>query len=92
MCCQIILNTREVELGKEYLVKWKELPYDECSWEMGSDIESYQSEIEKFERIQSRKGSAGKQKSNLRDAMEVKNRQKDFQQYESSPDFLSGGI
>lgn len=59
---------------------------------MGSDIESYQSEIEKFERIQSRKGSAGKQKSNLRDAMEVKNRQKDFQQYESSPDFLSGGI
>ncbi|KAH6757889.1 chromatin remodeling factor CHD3 [Perilla frutescens var. hirtella] len=86
-----IIACRDLEHGKEYLVKWKELPYDECSWEAESDIASFQSEIEKFDRIQSRKTSAGKQKSNLRDAMEVKNRQKDFQQYESSPDFLSGG-
>lgn len=85
------LNTRDVEHGKEYLVKWKELPYDECSWEVESDIASFHSEIEKYDRIQSQKVSAGKQKSNLRDAMEVKNKQKDFQQCESSPDFLSGG-
>lgn len=89
--CQTILNTREVEHGKEYLVKWKELPYDECSWEMESDITSFRNEIEKFDRIHSQKVTAGKQKSNFCDAMEVKNRQKDFQQCESSPDFLSGG-
>lgn len=87
-----IIACRDVEHGKEYLVKWKELSYDECSWERASDIASFASEIEKFERIQSRRVSAGKQKSTLREVVEVKNRQKDFQQYESSPDFLSGGL
>lgn len=72
-------------------MKWKELPYDECSWEVESDITSFRSDIEKFDRIHSQKLTAGKQKSNFRDAMEVKSRQKDFQQCESSPDFLSGG-
>ncbi|XP_057800012.1 CHD3-type chromatin-remodeling factor PICKLE-like isoform X2 [Salvia miltiorrhiza] len=86
-----IIACREVEHGKEYLVKWKELPYDESSWEVESDIASFHSEIEKYDRIQSQKVSAGKQKSNLRDAMEVKNKHKEFQQCESSPDFLSGG-
>ncbi|KAL8475219.1 hypothetical protein ACS0TY_031582 [Phlomoides rotata] len=88
-----IIACREVEQGKEYLVKWKELPYDECSWELESDIASFHLEIEKYDRIQSRHGkvSAAKQKSNLRDAMELKNRQKDFQHFESSPDFLTGG-
>ncbi|XP_047969481.1 CHD3-type chromatin-remodeling factor PICKLE [Salvia hispanica] len=86
-----VISCREVEHGKEYLVKWKELPYDECSWELESDISSFHSEIENYERRQTRKVSAGKQKSSLHDAMEVKNKQKDFQQYESSPDFLSGG-
>ncbi|KAL8539594.1 hypothetical protein ACS0TY_001269 [Phlomoides rotata] len=88
-----IIACREVEQEKEYLVKWKELPYDECSWELESDIASFHQEIEKFDRIQSRHGkvSAAKQKSSLRDAMELKNRQKDFQHYESSPDFLCGG-
>lgn len=82
-----------MEEGKEYLVKWKELAYDECSWELESDIASFHIEIEKFDRIQSRHGkaSAAKQKSNLRDPMDLKNRQKEFQHYESSPDFLSGG-
>ncbi|KAG6409519.1 hypothetical protein SASPL_127559 [Salvia splendens] len=86
-----IISCREVEHGKEYLVKWKELPYDECSWELESDISSFHSEIENYEKRQTRKVSAGKQKSSLHDAMEIKNRPKDFQQYESSPDFLSGG-
>ncbi|CAK9161669.1 unnamed protein product [Ilex paraguariensis] len=78
---------------KEYLVKWKELPYDECYWEFESDISSFQPEIERFNRIRSRYGklSSSKQKSSLCDATESKKKHKEFQHYESSPEFLSGG-
>ncbi|KAK4415413.1 CHD3-type chromatin-remodeling factor PICKLE [Sesamum alatum] len=87
-----IIACREVEEEKEYLIKWKELPYDECYWELESSIASFHKEIEKFNRIQSPHDKVSvKQKSNLRDAMESKKKQKEFQQYESSPDFLSGG-
>ncbi|KAL0291025.1 UNVERIFIED_CONTAM: CHD3-type chromatin-remodeling factor PICKLE [Sesamum angustifolium] len=87
-----VIACREVEEGKEYLIKWKELPYDECYWELESSVASFHKEIEKFNRIQSRHDKVSvKQKSNLRDAMESKKKQKEFQQYESSPDFLSGG-
>ncbi len=78
---------------KEYLVKWKELSYDECYWEFESDISAFQPEIERFNKIQSRhsKLSSSKQKSIPKDAMESRKKQKEFQQYEHSPDFLSGG-
>ncbi|KAI8569193.1 hypothetical protein RHMOL_Rhmol02G0259700 [Rhododendron molle] len=78
---------------KEYLVKWKELSYDECYWEFESDISSFQQEIERFYKIQSRrrKQSSSKQKSNTRDATESKKKQKEFQHFEHSPGFLSGG-
>nr|GMD44015.1 CHD3-type chromatin-remodeling factor PICKLE-like [Ipomoea batatas] len=72
---------------KEYYVKWKELQYDECSWELESDICSFQQEIERFNKIQSRR----KQKSSPQDTTESKKKQKEFQQYECSPEFLSGG-
>ncbi|KAL3650669.1 hypothetical protein CASFOL_007072 [Castilleja foliolosa] len=88
-----IIACREVaDEGKEYYVKWKELSYDECSWELEASVASYHKEIEKFNRIESQhdKVSAAKQKSKLQDAMEVK-RKHEFQQYEKSPEFLSGG-
>lgn len=87
-----ILNYREVTDGKEYLVKWKELPYDECYWESESDISSFQQEIDRFNQIQSRyKGSLARQKSILREGLELKKNTKEFQHFESSPEFLSGG-
>ncbi|KAL6502117.1 hypothetical protein OROGR_027250 [Orobanche gracilis] len=88
-----IIACREVDEEKEYLVKWKELSYDECSWELESSIASFHKEIEKFYKIHSQhdKVSAAKQKSNLRDSMDIKKKQKEFQQYEKSPEFLSGG-
>ncbi|PRQ42235.1 putative DNA helicase chromatin regulator PHD family [Rosa chinensis] len=77
---------------KQYLVKWQELPYDECYWEVEADIYTFQPEIEKFHRIQSRSHKlSGKQKSSLKDALESKKKQKEFQQFEHSPEFLSGG-
>lgn len=79
---------------KEYLVKWKELSYDECCWEFESDISAFQPEIERFNRFQSRSRRLNyiKQKSSVNDGAELKKHQKEFQQYEHSPEFLSGGM
>ncbi|GAV59961.1 SNF2_N domain-containing protein/Helicase_C domain-containing protein/Chromo domain-containing protein/PHD domain-containing protein/DUF1086 domain-containing protein/DUF1087 domain-containing protein/CHDCT2 domain-containing protein [Cephalotus follicularis] len=87
-----ILACRGDNDEKEYLVKYKELPYDECYWEFESDIPACQPEIERFNRIQSRlrKKSSSKLKGNLRDSIDSK-KPKEFQQYEHSPDFISGG-
>lgn len=84
---------RGVEEEKEYLVKWKELPYDECYWELELDIASFEKEIERFNKLQSRshKIANAKQKSSLNDATESKKKLKEFQQYDRSPEFLSGG-
>lgn len=78
---------------KEYLVKYKELPYEECYWEFESDISAFQPEIERYHRIQSRsrKSSSSKQKCNIKDALESRKKQKEFQPYDHSPDILSGG-
>ena len=78
---------------KEYLVKWKELPYDECYWELEADISAFQTEIERFNTFQSRsrKVSSSK-KSSIQFGSESNNLQKEFLQYESSPQFLSGGM
>ncbi|XP_037493511.1 CHD3-type chromatin-remodeling factor PICKLE [Jatropha curcas] len=86
-----ILACRGEDDEKEYLVKYKELPYDECYWEFESDISAFQPEIERFNRIQSRSRKLGKQKNNLRDATDSKKKAKEFQQYEHSPEFLTGG-
>ncbi|KAF5461360.1 hypothetical protein F2P56_017465 [Juglans regia] len=86
-----ILACRGDDDEKEYLVKWKELSYDECYWEFESDISAFQPEIERFKIIQSRYTKSSKQKSSPKDAMESRKKQKEFQQFEHSPDFLSGG-
>lgn len=88
-----IIACRGDDGEKEYLVKWKELSYDECYWEFESDVSSFQPEIEKFKRIRSRylKLASNKKKRSGRDAEELNTRQKEFQQYEKSPEFLSGG-
>ncbi|TYI72123.1 hypothetical protein E1A91_D07G037500v1 [Gossypium mustelinum] len=86
-----ILACRGDEDEKEYLVKYKELSYDECYWEFESDISAFQPEIEKFNKIRSRSRKSARQKSSLRDAVESKKKSKEFQQYEQSPEFLTGG-
>ncbi|CAL0327180.1 unnamed protein product [Lupinus luteus] len=88
-----VLACRGDDDEKEYLVKWKELPYDECYWEYESDISAFQPEIERFNilRSKSNKLSSHKLKSSDKDDAELKNQQKEFQQYEDNPDFLPGG-
>ncbi|XP_061365248.1 CHD3-type chromatin-remodeling factor PICKLE isoform X2 [Gastrolobium bilobum] len=88
-----ILACRGDDDEREYLVKWKELPYDECYWEFESDISAFLPEIERFNKFRSRssKPSSSKQKSSIKDDAELKKQQKEFQQYEHSPEFLSNG-
>ncbi|CAN4097907.1 unnamed protein product [Withania somnifera] len=88
-----ILACRGEGEEKEYLVKWKELPYDECYWEFESDISSFKLEIERYHRVQSRVDhtSSSKQKSGPKETTESKLNPREFQQYERSPEFLSGG-
>ncbi|CAJ1973658.1 unnamed protein product [Sphenostylis stenocarpa] len=88
-----ILSCRGDDDEREYLVKWKELPYDECYWEFESDISAFQPEIERFNRLRSRssKFSSSKQKHSVKDETELKKQQKEFQHFEHSPEFLSGG-
>lgn len=86
-----ILACRGVD-EKEYFVKWKELQYDECSWESESDISAFQTEIDRFNKIQSRRRRHYSKLKNIqRDSAEANKKQKEFQQYEQSPEFLSGG-
>ncbi|KAJ8421601.1 hypothetical protein Cgig2_025730 [Carnegiea gigantea] len=87
-----ILACRGDDDEKEYLVKWRELSYDECYWEFGSDISAFQPEIERFNKIQSRRRrpSSGKLKNTSHD-VESQKKSKEFQQYEQTPEFLSGG-
>ncbi|XP_038711495.1 CHD3-type chromatin-remodeling factor PICKLE-like isoform X2 [Tripterygium wilfordii] len=88
-----IIAFRGTDDEKEYLVKYKELFYDECYWEFESDVSEFKSEIERFNRIQTRshRPSSNKQKGIVRDAMESKKTAKEFQQCEKSPEFISGG-
>ncbi|KAL8263425.1 hypothetical protein R6Q59_024774 [Mikania micrantha] len=86
-----ILACRQDDEEKEYYVKWVGLSYDECYWESESDISSFQQQIENFNGLQSRYRKLRKQKSNIRDAIDSKNKLKEFQQFEKSPEFLPGG-
>ncbi|XP_045804339.1 CHD3-type chromatin-remodeling factor PICKLE isoform X2 [Trifolium pratense] len=89
-----IIACRGDDDEKEYLVKWKELSYDECYWEYESDISAFQPEIERFNKFRSRSSKLAyiKQKSRVNDDSELKKQQKEFQQYEHSPKFLSGSL
>ncbi|ONK60438.1 uncharacterized protein A4U43_C08F18460 [Asparagus officinalis] len=99
-----VLASRKIGDEREYFVKWKELGYENCSWEVESDISAFQPQIEKFKVIQSRrrKRSLGKTKNITQDAKDsklnssreskdIKNKQKEFRQYDQTPEFLSGG-
>lgn len=87
------ISHRKFEDVYEYFVKWKELGYDECSWELESDISAFQPQIERFHKIRSRGRNKyfGKTKNSSQDSKDLKHKQKEFQHYEETPDFLTGG-
>ncbi|XP_010526237.1 PREDICTED: CHD3-type chromatin-remodeling factor PICKLE-like [Tarenaya hassleriana] len=79
-----IIARRGEDDEKEYLVKYKELSYDECYWESESDISAFQNEIQRFNDINSR--------SRRVKEVEHKSNPKEFQQFDHSPVFLRGSL
>lgn len=75
----------------EYLVKWKELGYDEATWEVEEDVLAFQSEVDKFKEIMSRQGLR-KRKGSALDNKDLKRRRRDFKPFKKTPKFLVGGI
>lgn len=81
---------------EEYLVKWKELGYEESTWEVAADIAPFQAEIERYVRFRDR----GVRKNNKRkgqasppeDSKDGRKRIKSFKAFEKTPDFLAGGV
>eukprot|EP01018_Ginkgo_biloba_P007663 Gb_18673 [translate_table: standard] len=88
-----IIGSRMTGDLREYLVKWKELAYDECSWEVENDICAFRAQIERFNSIKAKGqvNTSRKRKGSSIDAKEAKRRRKDFQQYDQTPKFLAGG-
>lgn len=99
-----VIAGRKIGDEREYFVKWKELGYEHCSWEVESDISAFRPQIERYKVIQykRRKRSLGKNKNisrdlkdgkqnPSRDTKELKSKQKEFQHFDQTPDFLSGG-
>ncbi|XP_071729796.1 CHD3-type chromatin-remodeling factor PICKLE-like [Rutidosis leptorrhynchoides] len=85
-----ILTSRQDD-DDEHLVKWVGLNYNECYWELKSDISSFQQQIENFNTLHSKHRKLRRQKSNIRDTADPKKKLKEVQQFEKSPDFLPGG-
>lgn len=36
--------------GREYLIKWGDLGYDECTWEAREDVAAFKAKFEQYER------------------------------------------
>ncbi|KAG0608643.1 hypothetical protein M758_8G121700 [Ceratodon purpureus] len=85
-----VLDVRNDNGVREYLVKWKELGYDEATWEVKEDISTFQAEIDKYKEIMSRQ-SAKKRKGPALDQRDSKRRKKDFKPFKKTPKFLVGG-
>jgi chromodomain-helicase-DNA-binding protein 4 len=83
-----ILDTRNHGDVTEYLVKWKELGYDEATWEVKEDVAPFQTEVAKFKSIMAR---GKKRKGTTLDNKEPKRQRKDFKPFENTPKFLVGG-
>ncbi|KAH8939040.1 hypothetical protein BDL97_15G016300 [Sphagnum fallax] len=83
-----ILDTRNHGVAIEYLVKWKDLGYDEVTWEVEDDVAPFQTEITKFKSIMAR---TKKRKGSTLDNKELKRQRKDFKPFDDTPKFLVGG-
>lgn len=90
--CSSWSSHRKTDDEREFLVKWKDLSYDECTWEVETDISTFRPEIERYEMILSRRSKkfSNKSRNAIRDSKELKQKHKEFQHCDCSPEFISG--
>lgn len=84
----------------EYLVKWKELGYDECTWELENDIAAFGDAIERYRRFKKRKKRGGedereeggeKKRKRLLKVGEARRGRGEFEKLDETPEYLTGG-
>jgi chromodomain-helicase-DNA-binding protein 4 len=85
-----ILDTRCVGDVREYNVQWKELGYDEVTWEVEDNVTAFQAEIDKYKSIMARP-SKKRKRLTLDNNKDLKRQCKDFKPYTKTPNFLVGG-
>ncbi|EFJ11544.1 hypothetical protein SELMODRAFT_158748 [Selaginella moellendorffii] len=79
-----IIDYRKRSGKDEFLVKWKELGYEECTWETEDDIVAFQAEIKRYK--------AASTNEEYQDVDHDKRRQKAFTPYDKTPEFVVGGV
>ncbi|KAH7280823.1 hypothetical protein KP509_36G015700 [Ceratopteris richardii] len=91
-----VLDSRQTGDIKEYLVKWKELGYEDISWEVEEDIATFQAQIDRFNKIKSRRAvgstAPSKKRKSTGNEKEVAKKRKEFKAFEETPKCLTGGV
>lgn len=87
-----VLDSRQTGNVKEFLVKWKELGYDDISWEVEEDIATFQAQIDRFNKIKSRRAITPKKRKGAGNDREVFKKRKDFKAFDETPKCLTGGV
>ncbi|KAJ7124849.1 hypothetical protein O6H91_Y561900 [Diphasiastrum complanatum] len=89
-----ILDRRQTGDVREYLVKWKELGYEEATWEVEDDIETFKTQIDKYKAVNARGSTKGslKRRATGFDGKEAKKRRKGFSAFGETPKFVKGGV
>lgn len=80
-----VVNVREGEDETEYYVKWKGLTYEECTWELASDIShEFQDKIDQYLDRSSRSWQSDRRETNL----DTRSR---MVKLDSQPSYIQGG-
>ncbi|KAI5063399.1 hypothetical protein GOP47_0021946 [Adiantum capillus-veneris] len=91
-----VLDSRQTGEVKEYLVKWKELGYEDISWEVEEDIATFQAQIDRFNKIKSRRAVSStinpKKRKGPGNEKETSKKRKEFKAFEETPKCLTGGV
>ncbi|MCO5576552.1 hypothetical protein L7F22_030364 [Adiantum nelumboides] len=91
-----VLDSRQTGDVKEYLVKWKELGYEDVSWEVEEDIATFQAQIDRFNKIKIRQAVSSiinpKKRKGPGNEKETFKKRKEFKAFEETPKGLTGGV
>ncbi|MCO5577201.1 hypothetical protein L7F22_031025 [Adiantum nelumboides] len=91
-----VLDSRQTGDVKEYLVKWKELGYEDIFWEVEEDIATFQAQIDRFNKIKSRRAVSSimnpKKRKGSGNEKETFKKRKEFKAFEETPKCLTGGV
>ena len=85
-------HCRQTGNVREYLVKWKELGYEDTSWEVEEDISMFDVQIERYDKLKSRRAITPKKRKGPGNDREVQKKRKEFKAFEETPKCLIGGL